>query len=75
MNAKEVKRLLGRYRDMIDRNIKAIEKLKDREEPMFKPIHEDRISISGGLLVVGRLEIENIDEAVEWLNKMQDYSA
>lgn len=63
MNAKQVKRLLGRYRDVVATSTEAIEELKD---------YDHGIPIRGSLVVVGRLEIKAIDEAVEWLDQIAE---
>lgn len=59
-DADVVKRLLGRYRDLVDRTQTELERSKPQGEPL-----------SSTMIIVCQLEIKTIDEAVEWLNEIR----
>lgn len=61
MTALDVKRLLGRYRDLVDRTKKELEKGKGAAEPL-----------ASSMIIVCGLELKNLDEAVEWLDRIAE---
>jgi len=69
MNAKDVKQLLERYRQLLKRQIKSLESSKER---VIRNGATEAIGLAESFLTIAALEVTNIDQAVEWLNNIQD---
>lgn len=73
MKASDVQSLLDRYRQVVKGQVKTMRGVRARVLETGGPLLSDEArDLSDALLTSARLEIEKINEAVEWLNNIQD---